>query len=127
MEYKFSIKYKGITKYGKIIIEDIKKYLQEHPCASKEEVARETKHGINTVRRYFDVAHGKADVEQFKSGKNKITKTKLTEELENPTARELRNNEAAIFSLIEEAVDEILPKKLENLLTKNMQTLACLK
>ena len=35
---------------------------------------------------------------------------------ENPTARELRNNEAAIFSLIEEAVDEILPKKLENLL-----------
>lgn len=35
---------------------------------------------------------------------------------ENPTAREIRNNEAAIFSLIEEAVDEILPKKLENLL-----------
>ena len=35
---------------------------------------------------------------------------------ENPTARELRNHEAAIFSLIEEAVDEILPKKLENLL-----------
>lgn len=72
----------------KIIIEDIKKYLQEHPRASKEEVARETKHGINTVRRYFDVAHGKADVEQFKSGKNKITKTKLTEELENPAAIE---------------------------------------
>lgn len=35
---------------------------------------------------------------------------------ENPTARELRNNESAIFSLIEEAVDEILPKKLENVL-----------
>lgn len=35
---------------------------------------------------------------------------------ENPTARELRNHETAIFSLIEEAVDEILPKKLENLL-----------
>lgn len=35
---------------------------------------------------------------------------------ENPTARELRNNEQAIFSLIEEAVDEILPKKLENVL-----------
>ena len=35
---------------------------------------------------------------------------------ENPTARELRENEARIFALIEEAVDEILPKKLENVL-----------
>ena len=35
---------------------------------------------------------------------------------ENPTARELRNNEAAIFSIVEEAIDEILPKKLENVL-----------
>ena len=35
---------------------------------------------------------------------------------ENPTARELRAKESAIFALIEEAVDEILPKKLENVL-----------
>ena len=35
---------------------------------------------------------------------------------ENPTSRELRDNESRIFALIEEAVDEILPKKLENVL-----------
>lgn len=35
---------------------------------------------------------------------------------ENVSARDLRQNEARIFALIEEAVDEILPKKLENLL-----------
>lgn len=35
---------------------------------------------------------------------------------ENPSPRQIRDNERAIFSLIEEAVDEILPKKLENVL-----------
>lgn len=35
---------------------------------------------------------------------------------ENPTAREIRDRERAIFSLIEEAVDEILPRRLENVL-----------
>ena len=28
---------------------------------------------------------------------------------ENPTARDVRNNEAVIFSIVEEAMDEILP------------------
>ena len=35
---------------------------------------------------------------------------------DNPTSREIRENENRIFALIEEAVDEILPKKLENVL-----------
>ena len=35
---------------------------------------------------------------------------------ENPSTRELRDNESRIFALIEEAVDEVLPKKLENVL-----------
>lgn len=35
---------------------------------------------------------------------------------ENPTAREIRAVEDRAFALIEEAVDEILPKKLENVL-----------
>ena len=35
---------------------------------------------------------------------------------ENPSPRQIRDNERAIFSLIEEAVDEVLPKKLENVL-----------
>lgn len=35
---------------------------------------------------------------------------------DNPTSRELRENESRIFALIEEAVDEVLPKKLENVL-----------
>ena len=35
---------------------------------------------------------------------------------DNPTSREIRENETRIFALIEEAVDEILPKKLENVL-----------
>ena len=33
---------------------------------------------------------------------------------ENSTARELREKEAMAFALIEEAIDEVLPKKLEN-------------
>ena len=35
---------------------------------------------------------------------------------ENSTARELREKEAMAFALIEEAIDEVLPKKLENVL-----------
>ena len=35
---------------------------------------------------------------------------------ENPSPRQLRDNERAIFSIIEESVDEILPRKLEGVL-----------
>ena len=40
------------------IVNDIRKYLKQFPNATKEEVARKTKHGINTVRRYWEVAKG---------------------------------------------------------------------
>lgn len=40
------------------IVNDIRKYLKQFPNATKEEVERKTRHGINTVRRYWEVAKG---------------------------------------------------------------------
>lgn len=77
---RYYIRTRGIDRRyeGKVnIIEDIKKYLQSHPTASKEEVARETHHGINTVRRYWDIVHGK-DVLRQSEGKAQ-TREKVSE------------------------------------------------
>lgn len=47
----------------RIIIEDIKKYLQEYPNATPMQVAKDTHHGINTVKGYWDIAHGRAELQ----------------------------------------------------------------
>lgn len=58
------------------IVEDIRKYLTGHPNATKAEVVRATGHGINTVRRYWDIALGEDSSALSKIG-NKITKKRL--------------------------------------------------
>lgn len=58
------------------IIEDIRKHLTGHPNATKAEVVRATGHGINTVRRYWDIALGEDSSALSKIG-NKITKKGL--------------------------------------------------
>lgn len=58
------------------IVEDIRKYLTGHPNATKAEVVRATGHGINTVRRYWDIALGEDSSALSKIG-NKITKKGL--------------------------------------------------
>ena len=58
------------------IIEDIRKHLAGHPNATKAEVVRATGHGINTVRRYWDIALGEDSSTLSKIG-NKITKKGL--------------------------------------------------
>ena len=40
------------------IVNDIRKYLKQFPNATKEEVAKKTKHGINTTRKYWEIAKG---------------------------------------------------------------------
>lgn len=55
------------------IVNDIRKYLKEHPEASQKEVAEETKHGINTIRNYWDVAKGEKKLTS-KIGSKKVRK-----------------------------------------------------
>ena len=83
------------------IIEDIKIYLQGHPEATKEQVAKETKHGINQVRSYWQIAKGNASPEQFRNCRNKIAKTGLDKELENPS--KVANGKPLASDLLKEA------------------------
>lgn len=36
------------------IVNEIRAYLKEHPNATRDEVSKATKHGINTIRDYWD-------------------------------------------------------------------------
>ena len=83
------------------IIEDIKIYLQGHPEATKEQVAKEAKHGINQVRSYWQIAKGNASPEQFRNCRNKIAKTGLDKELENPS--KVANGKPLASDLLKEA------------------------
>ena len=58
------------------IVEDIRKYLAGHPNATKAEVVRATGYGINTVRRYWDIALGE-DNPTLSKISNKIIKKGL--------------------------------------------------
>ena len=60
------------------IIESMQSYLRQNPEANKHEAAVATGHGINTVRKYWDIAHGLDHIEQFRNGE-KITKKGLRE------------------------------------------------
>lgn len=56
------------------IVNDIRRALKLNPNATKESVAKATKHGINTVRRYWNVAQG---IEELPSNFDKKKHTKL--------------------------------------------------
>lgn len=52
------------------IVNEIRAYLKEHPNATKDEVSKATKHGINTIRDYWEVAKGNEELQSvFGKGK----------------------------------------------------------
>lgn len=105
---RYYIRTRGIDRRyeGKMnIIEDIKKYLQVHPSAKKAEVARETKHGINQVKKYWDAAIGESKTSQFKSGRN--TATKIKSKFEEDKRLAIANKKELASELLKEA-DKVL-------------------
>ena len=70
---RYYIKTRGIDRRyeGKVkVLEGMKAYLAEHPNATRAELQRATGHGINTIRRYWDVLHG---TEELPTNQNKST------------------------------------------------------
>lgn len=70
---RYYIKTRGIDRRyeGKVrVLEGMKAYLAEHPDATRAELQRATGHGINTIRRYWDVLHG---TEELPTNQNKST------------------------------------------------------
>ena len=58
---RYYIRTRGIDRRfeeKKKVLKGMKAYLKEHPNATRAELAKETSHGINTVRRYWDILHG---------------------------------------------------------------------
>lgn len=87
------------------IIEDIKKYLQVHSSAKKAGVARETKHGINQVKKYWDAAKGEGKTSQFKSGRKAATKIKS--KFDEDKRSSIANKKELASELLKEA-DKVL-------------------
>ena len=88
------------------IIEELKAYLKEHPNATRAELAKETGHGINTIRRYWDAAHERTTTEQFKNNSIKrLTRTKLDKKVEDPS--KISNRQPLASELLKEASDII--------------------
>ena len=70
---RYYIKTRGIDRRyeGKVkVVEGMKAYLAEHPNATRAELQRATGHGINTIRRYWDVLHG---IDELPTNQNKST------------------------------------------------------
>ena len=86
---RYYIRTRGIDRryHGSLnIIEELKAYLKEHPNATRAELAKETGHGINTIRRYWDAAHERTNTEQFKkSSIIKFTRTRLDKAIKDPS------------------------------------------
>lgn len=60
------------------IVNEIRAYLKVHPNATKDETAKATKHGINTIRDYWEVAKGNEEL-QSDFGKEKKPKKDIRE------------------------------------------------
>ena len=60
-------------------VEAIRKFLKKHPKATKAEVAKKTKLGINTVTKYWDAATGKEELKPTDFGRKKSPKEELGE------------------------------------------------
>ena len=55
---RYYIRTRGIDRRyeGKMkVLEELKAYIEEHPNATRAELSKATGHGINTVRRYWDI------------------------------------------------------------------------
>lgn len=60
------------------IVNEIRAYLKEHPNATRDEVSKATKHGINTIRDYWEVAKGNEELQSV-SGKGKKPRIDIRE------------------------------------------------
>lgn len=81
---RYYIKSRGIDRNQErkvLIVSDIRNHLKKNPGASKEDVARKTKHSVATVRKYWNVAKG-TDELPINIGRKKTPKI---------TVRELNN------------------------------------
>lgn len=117
---RYYIKTRGIDRRyeGKVkVVEGMKAYLAEHPNATRAELQRATGHGINTIRRYWDVLHGtdelptnlkKADIrkgEKVVSHKRHIT---YLDKLSIEFIREYLEQREAAANVITEAEPEVV-------------------
>lgn len=60
---RYFIRSRGIDRRfdsKQVILEDIKLYLKDFPNATKQQIAKDTRHGINTVRRYLKIINGES-------------------------------------------------------------------
>ena len=106
---RYYIRTRGIDRryHGSLnTIEELKAYLKEHPNATRAELAKETGHGINTIRRYWDAAHERTNTEQFKkSSIIKFTRTRLDKAIKDPS--KIANRQPLASELLKEASDII--------------------
>ena len=102
---RYYIRTRGIDRryHGSLnIIEELKAYLKEHPNATRAELAKETGHGINTIRRYWDAAHERTTTEQFKNNSIKrLTRTRLDNAVKDPS--KIANGKPLASELLKEA------------------------
>ena len=126
---RYYIRTRGIDRRfeeKKKVLKGMKAYLKEHPNATRAELAKETGHGINTVRRYWDILHGegklkpsekKADVREQRvttiNNRHIAYLDKLPVEFirEYLTARETTTN--AVAEVIPEAVEVVEQTSIE--------------
>lgn len=60
------------------IVNDIRRALKQNPDATKKEIAVATKHGLNTIKRYWDVALGNQELPSNNATK-KVSKLDIRE------------------------------------------------
>ena len=73
---RYYIKSKGIDRQyeRKVnIVNEIRKYLKDHPDATKDAVSNSTGYSINTIREYWDIAIGRKGLPQNTGRKKKPT------------------------------------------------------
>lgn len=106
---RYYIRTRGIDRryHGSLnTIEELKAYLKEHPNATRAELAKETGHGINTIRRYWEAAHERTTTEQFKNNSIKrLTRTRLDNAVKDPS--KIANGKPLASELLKEASDII--------------------
>lgn len=123
---RYYIKTRGIDRRyeGKVkVVEGMKAYLAEHPNATRAELQRATGHGINTIRRYWDVLHGtdelptnqhkaeiRKDEKKVVSHKRYIT---YLDKLPIEFIREYLEQRVAAANVITEVVSEVVEQAPE--------------
>lgn len=132
---RYYIRTRGIDRRYDVkvkLLENMQAYINEHPNATRAELQRATGHGINTIRRYWDVLHGDATIEELKSSKVKsAVRTGLNKELKAP--EKVANGHRLASEKLKEVADILqfaeqtdIAKFREWLLTDTTRPLICI-